>query len=255
MRRGLNGRPLATWSVWEVIGIVLLGLVLGTLASIPVYALMGDTACGGASGPSELLQGLVSDGVIIATILVWLRMRHPTWPQIIGFPARRDYPKEIAIGAGLGLVVRVAAGVASALIVWALQHATNQPVGPPEQVCTSMSAGTIVLFALFAVIVAPVAEELVFRGLLYRSIRDRLGVWPGAIISGIAFGLIHFTATGTLLDRLSLQLTMMVTGVGLALIYERRGTIVADIAGHAAFNLLAVIAISAGWAIVPGFLR
>ncbi len=44
----------------------------------------------------------------------------------------------------------------------------------------------------------------------------------------------------------ALQITMVVTGIGLALIYERRKNLVSDIAGHAAFNLVAVVAIAAG---------
>jgi membrane protease YdiL (CAAX protease family) len=256
VRRGLDGRPLATWNPWEVIGIVLLGFVLGTLAAVPVYIALGDTAsaCNGAAGSSELLQGVVTDAGVLLTVYVWLRRRHPTWPQIFGFPARNDVPKEVAIGAGLGLVVRIAAGIASAAIVSVIERATHESVSLPEQVCPSMSGAAIGLFALYAVLVAPVTEEVVFRGLLYRSIRDRIGVWAGALISAIAFGLIHYIPGNPWRDVVSLQLTMVVTGIGLALIYERRGTIVADIAGHAAFNLLAVILIATG-AFAPGFLR
>jgi membrane protease YdiL (CAAX protease family) len=257
VRRGLDGRPLATWNPWQVVGIVLLGFVLGSLAAVPVYLLMGQSAstCEGAAGASELLQGVVTDLVMLLTLYVWLQRRHRTWPQIIGFPVRSDYPKEIAVGAGLGLVVRIVAGIASAAIVAVLQRATHESVSLPEQVCATMSGGTIALFALYAVLIAPVTEEFVFRGLLYRSIRDRIGVAAGAIISAIAFGLIHYIPGNPWRDVVSLQLTMVVTGVGLALIYERRGTIVADIAGHAAFNLLAVILIATGSAVVPGFLR
>ena len=253
--KGLDGRPLSTWSVWEVVGIVLLGFFLGTIASIPIFILMGDTTRNGAAGPSELLQGVISDVVMVATLIVWLHRRHPTWWQIIGFPTRKRLPVEIAVGAGLGLVVRFAAGIASALVASTLEHATGKAVSVPEQVRTNMSAPELVLFALYAVVVAPITEELVFRGLLYRSIRDRIGVIAGAVLSAIPFGLIHFIGGQPWQDVLTLQLTMVVTGIGLALIYERRGTLVADIAGHAAFNLLAVILIVSGAAIVPGFLR
>ena len=255
VRTGLDGRPLATWTVWEVVGRVLLGFLLGTLASIPVFALMKDTTSNGAVGPSELLQGLVLDGVLLASLIVWLRRRHPAWRQILGFPARRHLLKEIAIGAGLGLLVRFAAGVASVAVTAVLERATGQAVSLPQQVRTGMSGPAIALFALYAVIVAPLTEELVFRGLLYRAIRDRLGVAVGAVLSAIPFGLIHYVGGQPWRDVLTLQLTMVVTGVGLALIYERRKTLVADIAGHAAFNLLAVILIATGSGLIPGFLR
>jgi membrane protease YdiL (CAAX protease family) len=255
VRKGLDGRPLVTWTVWEVVGMVLLGFFLGTLASLPVFALLGDTSQNGANGPTELLGGVVQDGVILATLLVWLTRRHPTWPQIIGFPPRRALPKEIAIGAGLGLLVRLGAGIAAALVTSILENATGKTVSVPSQVRTGMSVPALFLFGLFAVIVAPITEELVFRGLLYRSIRARLGVVAGCILSAIPFGLIHFVPNQPWRDVLTLQLTMVATGIGLALVYERRKTVVANMAGHAAFNLLAVILIASNVALMPGFLR
>jgi membrane protease YdiL (CAAX protease family) len=252
---GPDGRPLATWRIWEVVGVVLLGVLLGTIAALPVFAIMGDTTTNGAAGPSELLQGVVTEGVVFITILLWLSRRHPLWRKILGFPSRRDLPKEIAIGAGLGLLVRLGAGIAAAIVVSILQKATGQSVSVPEQVKSGMSGPALALFAAYAVVVAPITEEFVFRGLIYRRLRDRFGVVAGAILSAIPFGLIHFVTHQSWPDVITLQLTMVVTGIGLALIYERRKTIVADIAGHAAFNLLAVILIATGSAMLPGFLR
>ncbi len=52
----------------------------------------------------------------------------------------------------------------------------------------------IVLAALLfmALIVAPVAEELFFRGILLPVFRRRLGIWPAVILSSLVFALIHF---------------------------------------------------------------
>jgi membrane protease YdiL (CAAX protease family) len=244
-------RLLATWRWWEVLGMTLLGFFLGSLVSIPIFILFGDTTRGGASGASELLQGIVMDIVLMATLVLWLRVRHPTWRQIIGFPARRALPKEAAIGAGLGLLVRFAAGVVSVVVVAFLTSATSETVSLPDQVSSDLAPAAFMLFAVYAVIVAPITEEFVFRGLLYRSIRDRRGVALGAILSAIPFGLVHYVAGVPWPGVVALQITMVVTGVGLALIYERRKNLVADIAGHAAFNLLAVVAIGVGAGMLP----
>ena len=45
------------------------------------------------------------------------------------------------------------------------------------------------------------------------------------------------------IDALVLQLTMVFTGIGLAWIYERRGTIVASMAAHMAFNVVGLVVI------------
>jgi membrane protease YdiL (CAAX protease family) len=91
-----------------------------------------------------------------------------------------------------------------------------------------------------------VLEEFVFRGLLFRSIADRHGFWAGAIVSAIAFGAFHLLTPGNGLDVLALGITHVGTGLGLAWIYWKRKNLLASIAGHAIFNLIAVVAIIAG---------
>jgi hypothetical protein len=104
-----------------------------------------------------------------------------------------------------------------------------------------------VVFAVFAVIAAPALEEFVFRGLLFRSIADRSGFWAGALISAGAFGAFHLLTPGDGLDVLALGITHVGTGIGLAWIYWKRRNLLASIAGHAVFNLIAVVTIIGGW--------
>ena len=44
---------------------------------------------------------------------------------------------------------------------------------------------------LMIVVLAPVAEELFFRGFLFAGLRTRWSLWPAAITSGLIFGLVH----------------------------------------------------------------
>jgi membrane protease YdiL (CAAX protease family) len=237
-----DGRPKVTWRFLPLVGVVLLGFLLGSLAATPVFAWLGDTTEGGASGISELAQGIVVDLVLVGTLLVWLQRRHPGWrPALRLVPASR-VGREVAIGVGLGIAVRIVAGIVAAVVVAALAALTGDEVLVPEQVTNDLHGAQLVVFALFAVVVAPVTEEFLFRGLIYRSIRDRHGVALGAIVSALLFGAIHFVP-GPWPDALALQITMVVTGLGLAWVYERRKTLLAPIAGHAAFNLIAVVVI------------
>ena len=81
------------------------------------------------------------------------------------------------------------------------------------------------------------------NGALFRSIRDRSGFWPAAIVTALLFGLSHYVPSPWP-DALLLQTIMVFTGFGLAMIYEYRKNLLANVAGHAIFNLLAVIAIA-----------
>lgn len=85
-----------------------------------------------------------------------------------------------------------------------------------------------------AVIAAPVTEELIFRGCLYGVVRSHWGR-PAAIWgTSVLFALIHWHAPA--LPGLTL------VGLGLALVYERCGSLWAPIAMHSAFNALNIIA-------------
>ena len=88
---------------------------------------------------------------------------------------------------------------------------------------------------LGAGVVAPIAEEVLYRGMMFAALRKRLPVWPAAGISGLLFGITHFEAT---LDGYLLVL-LVVTPLGmfLSLLYEWRRTLFVPILAHAVFNL------------------
>lgn len=81
-----------------------------------------------------------------------------------------------------------------------------------------------------AVVIAPVAEELFFRGILQTRLGD---VFPrrfvGVVVAAVCFGLVHSTQPAAVLP-----LTMM--GLILGMVYERTGSLIAPILVHALFN-------------------
>lgn len=70
----------------------------------------------------------------------------------------------------------------------------------------------LLIFGLICVL-APITEELFFRGILYGSLRDYLPVYPAAVLGGGLFGLIHF--------EYQLVLPLWIFGSALCLVYER----------------------------------
>ncbi|MCS6848522.1 MAG: CPBP family intramembrane glutamic endopeptidase [Anaerolineae bacterium] len=82
-------------------------------------------------------------------------------------------------------------------------------------------------------IAVPIAEEIFFRGVVYRWLRDKWGVAAGAIVSGIIFGLAH-------LEPATVIVTILL-GIVLALVYERSRSLWPPILIHALNNSFAVL--------------
>jgi membrane protease YdiL (CAAX protease family) len=236
----------ATWRWWEVLIAVLLAWLAGGIVSLPLVALL-DPDVAGPIGGEGLLIATVSNTVTMILLILWLRTAHPAWVEIIGWPDRSRVVRELVVGAGLGILVRIASAIVATGVVFVLRGASDERVELPTQIDPGLAGWELVSFAIFAVIAAPVLEEFVFRGLLFRSIADRSGFWIGAIVSAAAFGAFHLLTPGDGLDVLALGITHVGTGLGLAWIYWTRRNLLASVGGHAVFNLIAVVSIIAGW--------
>jgi membrane protease YdiL (CAAX protease family) len=90
-------------------------------------------------------------------------------------------------------------------------------------------AGQFALNFLAIVIVAPVVEELTFRGLGYSVLRP-FGRWTAIVLVGVAFGLAH-----GLVQALPV---LVAFGAGLAYLRDRTDSVYPGMILHAAFNAL-----------------
>lgn len=237
LQRGLDARPRATWRWWEALAVYLGAFLLGAGATIPIFLVTGD------GGLGIVLGSMVGSLVGLGLVLTWLRVLHPGWTRIVGFP-RPPWPDVragVVFGIGLYPVVVFVVGLVLTVL---FRLVTGQPVEAPEQLPSDLGPGGMAVAALYAVVVAPVSEELFFRGVLFRSIRDRRGFWPGALASSVAFGLVHYVPAPAL-DVILLMTVMVVTGLGLCAIYERRGSLWASMAAHATFNVIGLVLIFA----------
>jgi membrane protease YdiL (CAAX protease family) len=234
-------RPKATWRWYMVILFTVLGFVAGSLLATPLLlSFATDTA--GLPDDVGLLAVVIVDLVMALVLVLWLRSAHPGWVRIVGWAPRGSRARAAVVGAGLGFAVVEGSFVAGGIVSSVLHALTGEEITAVEQVSSSIAGWGVVVLLLLSIVVAPVVEEFVFRGLLFRSIADRRGFWLGAIVSAVLFGLTHWVP-GRALDVLALMITLMFVGVGFAWIHWRRRNLLANIAGHAAFNVIGVVLI------------
>jgi membrane protease YdiL (CAAX protease family) len=87
---------------------------------------------------------------------------------------------------------------------------------------------------IFGVTVAPIAEEIAFRGFLYSALRQRMPILPAAILQALAFGFLHaYGAWGTAI--------VILIGFALALAYEWRKTLLVPVTMHLTQNAIVLI--------------
>jgi membrane protease YdiL (CAAX protease family) len=206
------GRP--SWSpkvrgVRLALGVILLNIVLQAF-------MLGLVQAGHMERSKAITllmwMGLVFYGVVLAMSAGPLLTLRPSW-------VRGDAATARLLGAEVGVA---AAGVLIAL-TWA---AKGHPVLDPAAQAT-VSEGSLARIALaFVVIavVAPVVEEVLFRGVVLESLRGR-GVFVAVFVSSFLFALAHL---GGLVYYTG-------CGVVLGVLYWRRG-LWASISAHAAFN-------------------
>ena len=82
-------------------------------------------------------------------------------------------------------------------------------------------------------LLVPIAEELVFRGLMYRRMREDTGIVVSVFYSALVFGLFH----GNLVQRIY----GMAMGLMLAYVCEKYGSVKAPIAAHIMVNMVSIL--------------
>lgn len=142
----------------------------------------------------------------------------------------------VAAGFGLTLLGRLVVGVIAnaATDGRAVQQAQNLGVH-------TSSVTVYVVLGIIVVLIAPLIEETVFRGLLLRTFMRRLGFWPAALLSSAIFAVFHTYEVRTLAGAITLAAIVFVLGLVNCLLVRWSGRLAAGMIVHALFNGLALL--------------
>jgi membrane protease YdiL (CAAX protease family) len=205
--------PVDVVVIWLAGQLLLVGAVLGA----------GRLRAAWAVYPAAPLS------LLLATYVV-LSLRR-SWPEARS-ALRWTGGSSVALGGAAGVVLwAVAQAAAAGSVRLGLRLQPNNPLVTSPAVFLH-SPALLSLLSLAVLLLAPLAEELFYRGLLYGYLRSRWGPAPAVVVSALLFGLAH--------ADLSLLLPLALVGAGLALVYERAGGLWPSIAAHAALNVLSL---------------
>lgn len=145
-------------------------------------------------------------------------------------PARGLW-RSIGIGLGLALPAWIGAQLIGLAVVRLLSLFGLEPETGVGSEALARADPVVLLVAL--VLVAPVAEEIFFRGVVYNAWLREHGPRAALIGSAVLFSLIH--------GSLFLFVPFLALGIALALLYRATGSLPAAIALHAGFNAITVL--------------
>jgi membrane protease YdiL (CAAX protease family) len=141
-------------------------------------------------------------------------------------------PRRILIEAMIALPIVLGVMVVMSLVATALTMALGESAFRPlDSVAGSRSRFDRIFLIVLGVILAPLAEETFFRGMLYNALRQRMHWFFAAMLQGIAFGFYHPFGTPE-------RVAIAVGGFSIALFYEWRKTLLAPILFHSIMNSL-----------------
>jgi membrane protease YdiL (CAAX protease family) len=238
----LRGRPLRVdsalvpgpWRLRDGLVVLVRGSGAGVLVLIGVYAL------GRWRGPNDPLLAAVSMPLMYAPLL-WLARRRLFVPAGVGLARGLGWLP--APGSRRALLwttaLLVGMGTAIDLVVGLLSEATGMSSHWTEWFDEDLAwGGPLVAGAslLGTVVFAPVFEEIVFRGMLYATLRRRLA-WPiAATLSAAIFAIAHgYGAAGFG--------SVFLSGLLWAIAYERTGSLLPNIAAHILNNVAAAVGV------------
>lgn len=224
------------WGLWDVAITLGLALVLGTVASIG-FVLAG------------LSVGLVILGGAVATFgsfIIWPLVA-TTWrgngPRLdLGLTFRWPDVGWGVVGGFAGLILTGIAAWLTFLVVGDFNSAAGELA---DELAATSGPLMLVTYGLIVVLLAPFAEELMFRGLMFSALLKR-GVppWLVVLITAAAFAVFHLEPT-----RIGL---LFVAGVVLGYIRMRTGSLTAPIVAHMVINAPAGIFFMFGLPELPG---
>lgn len=185
------------------------------------------------ASPFDSALAMAADLPVFWWVARYLRARDGSMRAAFGLVPRRDgWPRLF----GVTLVLIALALVGDAVIDTSgalLGFRTHWADGFSEDLLWD-PRWAFVMNAFNATVWAPVIEELTFRGLLYATLRTRLGVWPSALLSAAIFALPHgYAAAGSL--------SVVVSGVLWALAYERTRSLLPGLLAHCANNVMSTL--------------
>lgn len=157
--------------------LILAFVIFSVLTSLGVFAAF---ALGAAPSPFLFEAVQAASAVVTLILLAGTIERRPASEAGLG---TSGWAKELGLGAGLGAVLIALVALMFLLAGWYRVVGTSWERGLQPAALLAEAAAFFLLVGI--------AEEVLFRGILFRVLEEGLGSWIAMALTGVLFGLVH----------------------------------------------------------------
>lgn len=222
---------------WLDFGLLLLFVAGGQFLALSLAAswVAGPAEDPGGDGPGIAILGIAGQLGLFLGVLGFLKLTPGLPPFRVNHQHAANHSRALVTGCYFFLAnfpVLLLTGGFTLLFFYLLEQAGIPVPREPQLVITAFAeadqAWVLITLVALAVLAAPVVEEILFRGIVYRFLKSRTHPLLAALASGLIFALLHQNALA-LIPLLGLSLM-------LCLCYEASGNLLSPIFFHALFN-------------------
>lgn len=238
----LSEKPWKLESVVLLLPAIFVCMILGGIVVGIVRHFLGSTSSV-AQTATLLIAALSFQGATLVLAIFFLRRHAITWSDAFGL---KLCPKEAAL---IGFAVAFAFLPVGWVLQWAslnvLSHFNVETVEQQavQVLRVAQSWPNRFVLGVLAVILAPAAEEILFRGIFYPAAKQlwsrRAALWSTSLLFAMVhsnFSAIFELKFSAFISTLGTFLPLTLLAMVLAELYERTGNLLASITAHSAFN-------------------
>lgn len=221
--------------VWDVllVGAITIGVGFVIAPGLARWLIQIIEQVGGDVGPFPLpvlLLLTIQEGLTVIGIGLVALLGRRLKPKALGLLRLGGWWMLAWLGLGVAIIpFRIVMGVLAFLATGgSLQDFLASSESDFVVIGYPLLGGIPVIFLVG--VIAPIVEELVFRGVLYTWLRKHGGMIAAALISSVLFGLVH--------ANVAQGVAAFIMGVALALAYEHTRSLWVPIVMHVANNTL-----------------
>jgi membrane protease YdiL (CAAX protease family) len=225
------------WPAWAPFGALFVGVAIAFVGATVVYLVAMATGWRGhGQTPAMTIAATAIQDVGFVVGVVGIAAATAGRPSAAQLGLRR-----IRLVRALGWVVATYLAFQAFAVLYGLVVHTTQKQEILSELGAARSSTYLVLSAVLVCVLAPIAEELLFRGFFFAALRRAMPTLAAAAVTGVVFGLVHVIGT-----PFALIAPLAALGFALCLLYLKTRSLIPCMVLHSLNNAIA-FAVALKW--------